>query len=56
MSFDCVVRDKKGERVVLASCHRLPKSSGVLRGMILIRDIAAQKAAETALIEMANGR
>jgi len=56
MSFDCVVRDKKGDRVVLASCHRLPKSSGAPRGMILIRDITAQKVAETALIETANGR
>jgi len=54
MPFECVVGDRKGNRVILASCHRLPASSGVARGMILIRDITAQKAAETALIEMVN--
>lgn len=56
MPFECVVADQKGDRVVLASCHRLPASSsaGAARGMILIRDITAQKAAEAALIEMAN--
>lgn len=54
MPFECVIGDRKGDRVVLASCHRLPASSGAARGMILIRDITAQKAAETALIEMAN--
>ena len=56
MSFDSVARDKKGEWVVLASCHRLPESSGAPRGMILIRDITAQKAAGAALIETADSR